>query len=139
LRGFRLQPEDQRPRQLPPEERVKKCVNSQRIWLADGNRAEATSCPLRLGLRAEKCASGGGPSGARFGWGFPGVGEQSCGQPGIPPRQWRIAASAAGRASTPHRAENARRGPQFGAFFELTLRAGRIAPRPRYGFVANTR
>jgi len=64
--------------------------------------------------RAEKCTSGDGLTiPLRLGWP-----ERRCAiswATGRSARQWRIGASAAGSAS--------------GAFYELPLRAGRIAPR----------
>jgi len=80
------------------------------------------SARLRLGLRAEKRASGAGLTIAAFAV----VGRTPCadqGQlPGWPLPQWRIPANADGTASGP--------------FFELTLRAGRIAPPARHAFGA---
>jgi hypothetical protein len=54
------------------------------------------------------------PCGVRFGWGFPNAGAPSVGQPGVPRLLRRNGAFAVGRASS--------------TFFDLALRAGRIAP-----------
>ena len=50
------------------------------LWLGAG----ATSVPRRLGLRPEKCASGGCAHGARSGSGRPRASAQSVGPPGAP-------------------------------------------------------
>ena len=65
------------------------------------------------------------PDGSRFGWGWPNAGAPSVGHRGGSRRQGRNGAFAGGRACS--------------AFFELSQRAGRIAPRGRRGFAASTR
>jgi hypothetical protein len=84
------------------------------MWLA-GPSAPEHIASWRLGLRPENCASGDWPDDARSGSGRSARRRPISWATGLFACLWRISASAARSA--------------FSTVFELTQRAGRIAPR----------